>query len=55
MTKRFIICYVDGTTEIISSGSIYLALTSIATQEKGDKVYMIEELEFWKRDDYVGE
>jgi hypothetical protein len=55
MTRQFAITYIDGTTEIVSSGDMYLLMIAIAECDKGDKVIKIEELEFWKRDDYDGE
>lgn len=55
MTRQFAITYIDGTTEIISSSSMYLVMIAIAECDKGDKVIKVEELEFWKRADYDGE
>lgn len=52
MTRQFMVSYIDGSSEIISSSSMYLVMIAIAECDKGDKVIKVEELEFWKRDDY---
>lgn len=55
MMKQFAITFIDGTTQIMSSGSLKLLMLSLMGQYLDEEVIKIEELEFWKRDDYVGD